>query len=215
MIDLGLQRRRPTWPVRLTLCALPFLVLLGHACSDDDPKVEADSTHDLVEVDPDSTTDAPELPPDATEVPEDVEHDIPPTSDCGFSDDVTYDIWGEIWQLRSQDGTTCVRLVRRNDSEPDVIYKAVPFTLLSLTLDGLGLEPSRVVIEDPEKLHYNSTHHNWYDRAWGTSDSARYVLNIDYDPTEVTPDYFFFSLVILAPDGDDVLWGPVSLFAVR
>lgn len=127
------------------------------------------------------------------------------TADCGFDPGLPFDRQGPIWQLVSDDGETCVLLERRDDSEPDVIYKAIPYTLLSFKIGHAG-----VVSEYTElaQLHWESTHHNWLDVAEAWDSDVRYRLAYRYG------DDFLDEFDLGASDEQTKapLWGPISLY---
>ncbi len=130
-------------------------------------------------------------------------------ADCGFDDSVVWDRYATIWQLQSDDGQTCVWLERRNDSEPDIIYKAVPFTLLDFKAGHAGVVDH---MEDPGKMSWTSTHHNWMDVAEAWDDAVRYRLEDRYPLDPVGPDFVDrFDLTAIDEQSEAVLWGPIRL----
>ena len=126
-------------------------------------------------------------------------------ADCGFDDSVEWDRTGTIWQLRSEDGQTCVWLERRDDSEPDVIYKVVPYTLLELKAGHQGVVDH---MTDQAKMAWMGTHHNWMDVAEAWNDSVRYRLADQYTLEFVDQ----FDLSAIDEQTDAVLWGPIRLY---
>ncbi|HEY0134441.1 MAG TPA: hypothetical protein VGB85_10185, partial [Nannocystis sp.] len=83
-------------------------------------------------------------------------------ADCGFDPTVAFTRDALVFQLESEDGATCVWLERRDDSDPDVIYKAIPYTLLEWKSGHAGVLTH---VTDPAALTWESTHHNWTDVA--------------------------------------------------
>jgi hypothetical protein len=131
------------------------------------------------------------------------------TADCEFDDAVVWDRFGTIWQLRSDDGETCVWLERRDDSEPDVIYKAVPYTLLELKAGHQGAVDH---MTDQAKMSWTSTHHNWMDVAEAWNDTVRYKLEDKYPIEPVDPEFVDqFDLSAIDEATKEVLWGPIRL----
>lgn len=134
-------------------------------------------------------------------------------ADCGFDDAVAWDRFGTVWQLQSGDGETCVWLERRDDSEPDIIYKAVPYTLLELKAGHAGVVDH---LTDQARMEWTSTHHNWMDVAEAWTDTVRYKLEYEYalepDDPEM-PDQFDLSAIDEGTQA--VVWGPVRLYPYK
>lgn len=128
------------------------------------------------------------------------------TADCGFDDGLEFNRFGTVWQLRSDDGETCVWLERRDDSEPDVIYKAVPFTLLEFKAGHMGAVDH---LTDQARMTWASTHHNWMDIAEAWDDSVRYRLEDKYPLDEEFTDRFDLSAI--DEQTKAVIWGPIRL----
>lgn len=124
-------------------------------------------------------------------------------TDCEFDRGVAFKRLGTIYQLVSEDGETCVRLERRDDSKPDIIYKAVPFTLLDFKVGHAGVTEH---LTDAAKMTWESTHHNWSDVGEAWSDSVRYRLEDWYAQDSVE-----FGLYAYDEQTDAVLWGPIAL----
>lgn len=129
--------------------------------------------------------------------------------DCGFSLSLVHNPRGDVLQLASEDGGTCVRLERRDDSEPDVMYKAVPYTLLTFTV---GYEGEVETIDDEAALEWRSTHHNWGDSAAAEGERALYELATPYADDGDNDWRHRYHLSALGLDTRDVIWGPVELF---
>lgn len=127
-------------------------------------------------------------------------------ADCGFDPGLAYARDALIYQLESDDGATCVWLKRRDDSEPDVIYKAVPYTLLELKAGHAGAVAH---VTDPAMLTWESTHHNWEDVATATDGAVRYRLEDWYSKDGAFIDSFGLYAFDAATDAP--LWGPVTL----
>lgn len=132
------------------------------------------------------------------------------SADCGFDDSLEFNRLGTIWQLRSEDGETCVWLERRDDSEPDVIYKAVPFTLLEFKAGHLGTLRH---LSDPGRMSWASTHHNWTDVAEAWDDALRLRLEDRFTADDAFVDQFDVSAI--DEQSQAVLWGPVRLYPHR
>ncbi len=181
----------------------------------------ADTTADPSPTEPDTTT-SPGTSTDATTDPTtDATTDPTPdptattttdattgggVADCGFDPGLAYARDALIYQLESDDGATCVWLKRRDDSEPDVIYKAVPYTLLELKAGHAGAVAH---VTDPAMLTWESTHHNWEDVATATDGAVRYRLEDWYSKDGAFIDSF--GLYAFDADTDGLLWGPVTL----
>jgi hypothetical protein len=126
------------------------------------------------------------------------------TADCGFDPGLPFDRQGPIWQLVSDDGETCVLLERRDDSEPDVIYKAVPYTLLSFKIGHAGVVSEYT---DLAQLSWESTHHNWLDVAEAWDSEVRYRLADRYGQDFLDE----FDLGAIDEQSKAPLWGPISV----
>lgn len=126
------------------------------------------------------------------------------TADCGFDPGLPFDRQGPIWQLVSDDGETCVLLERRDDSEPDVIYKAVPYTLLSFKIGHAGVVSEYT---DLAQLSWESTHHNWLDVAEAWDSEVRYRLADRYGQDFLDS----FDLGAIDEQSKSPLWGPISV----
>ena len=109
-----------------------------------------------------------------------------------------------VWQLVSDDGETCVLLTRRDDSEPDVIYKAIPYTLLSFKVGHAGVVTE---FSEPAQLSWESTHHNWLDVAEAWDSGVRYHLADRYGQDFVDA----FDLGAIDEQSKSPLWGPITL----
>lgn len=127
-----------------------------------------------------------------------------PRVSCEFQAGVEYQLLAETLQLASADGQTCVKLTRRDESEPDVIYKAVPFTLLTFRV-AHGEETA--FIDDLAALDWESTHHNWLDRGEALTETIRYELAFQYANTFEDS----FELSAFAGTSTTLVWGPVTL----
>ena len=127
-------------------------------------------------------------------------------ADCGFDDGVVYDRLAEIFQLVSADGETCVWLERRDDSEPDTIYKAVPFTLLQFKAGHAGGVEH---LTDAAKMTWESTHHNWEDVGEAWSDAVRYRLEDWFAKDGAFESKY--GLFAYDEQTDELLWGPIEL----
>lgn len=131
-------------------------------------------------------------------------------ADCELDPDLPFTRDGLVFQLQSEDGATCVWLKRRDDSEPDVIYKAVPYTLLEFKAGHAGQVAH---VTDLGELTWESTHHNWTDVATAEADGVRYRLEDWYTSAEGGEE-FSNKWALFARDAatDAVLWGPVLLY---
>lgn len=125
-------------------------------------------------------------------------------ADCGFDPSLTFDRTGDIWQLISDDGETCVLLKRRDDSDPDVIYKAVPYTLLAFKVGHAG---AIAEFTDPAKLSWESTHHNWLDVAEAWDATVRYQLTDRFGQDFLDT----FDLSAIDEQSKASLWGPITV----
>lgn len=128
-----------------------------------------------------------------------------PAAPCGFDPTWVHDENGARLQLASPDGLTCLRVDRRDLSEPGFVYFARPWALVGV-LAAHG--SARWAVSDPDKLHWESTHHNWGDWATAEIDDGALHLDTQYDVDEGRVRYW---LQQLAPGGDDVVWGPEEL----
>ena len=126
------------------------------------------------------------------------------TADCGFDPSLIFDRLATVWQLVSDDGETCVLLTRRDDSEPDVIYKAIPYTLLSFKVGHAGVVTE---FSEPAQLSWESTHHNWLDVAEAWDSGVRYHLADRYGQDFVDA----FDLGAIDEQSKSPLWGPITL----
>ena len=127
-------------------------------------------------------------------------------ADCGFDPGVMFSRDALVFQLESEDGATCVWLERRDDSEPDVIYKAIPYTLLEWRSGHAGIVTT---VPDPAALTWESTHHNWTDVVTATDAGVRYRLEDLYTQDDAFESKF--ALYAHDADTDAVLWGPITL----
>lgn len=94
-------------------------------------------------------------------------------TDCRFDSEVSWDMLGEILQMESDDSGTCVWLKREDKCPEGWICKAHPFDLLQIRIGHGG----RVVEQDdPFKLRWESTHHNWSDVGTASIDGTAYRL---------------------------------------
>lgn len=150
------------------------------------------------------TTDAP----DTTDAPETT--DEPETTggvaDCGFDPGVVYGRTAPVFQLVSADGETCVWLLRQDLSEPDIIYKAVPYKLLELKAGHAGVVDH---LTDQAQMTWESTHHNWTDVAEAWNEGVRYRLEDWYAKDGAFID--MYGLYAYDEQTDALLWGPVEL----
>lgn len=121
--------------------------------------------------------------------------------DCGFDPGLAFDPFGEIWQLESANGATCVWL-RREDVCPGICL-AIPYILHELRVANDG---PRATMEPPSTV-WNETHHNWNDEAEGWTTDVRFHLNLPF-AGGVTPD---FSISAVDEANGGTLWGPVQL----
>lgn len=131
--------------------------------------------------------------------------------DCELDPDLEFTRDGTIYQLQSEDGATCVWLERRDDSEPDVIYKEIPYTLLEFKV---GRDGAVVHITDLAKLTWDGSHHNWTDVALAEGEGVRYRLE-DLWASDEGGEAFVVNKFALSgrdPDTDAVLWGPILLY---
>ncbi len=130
-------------------------------------------------------------------------------ADCGFDPGLAFTRDALVWQLQSDDAATCVWLERRNDSEPDTIYKAVPYTLLDWRA---GHDGEVAEVSDLARLTWESTHHNWMDVATATTATVVYRLE-DWYPLEPVDEAFVDKFGLYAFDAatDAMLWGPITL----
>ncbi|MCP4504754.1 MAG: hypothetical protein GY822_33025 [Deltaproteobacteria bacterium] len=103
---------------------------------------------------------------------------------------------------------TCVVVERRDQSEPDVIYKTRPWSLEKMTVKSPFGEAEEV---DMTLLYYESTHHNWNDAAsMSVGDELWKVsLRYPYDDMFDVP----YQLAGLDSSGN-VVWGPIALTPV-
>ena len=127
-------------------------------------------------------------------------------ADCDFDPAIVFSRDALVYQLESEDGATCVWLERRDDSEPDVIYKAVPYTLREWKSGHAGVV---VHVTDLTAMTWESTHHNWNDVATASDGAVRYRLEDWY-----TFDDAFearFGLYAYDADTDALLWGPITM----
>lgn len=175
------------------LLASALLALPLPACSSDsnDPGGGAADAAAGADADPNAPDADPNTP------------DAAPAADCDFEGGVGYTLLAETLQLESEDGQSCVKLTRRDDSEPDVLYKAVPFTLLTFRMSHGG---ESVFVDDLVKLDWESTHHNWADVGEALTDTVRYELAFQF--VDSFEDEFELSAYAV---GGALLWGPVTL----
>ena len=120
---------------------------------------------------------------------------------CGFDPGVAFHSLGEVLQLESADKSTCVHVQRRDDSLPDMIYKAIPFTMLMMRV---GHDGKVVTISDPDALVWESTHHNWNDHGEATSADTRFRLLFDLG---LAQNYTLTAFDLAG----GTRWGPVTL----
>lgn len=118
-------------------------------------------------------------------------------ADCGFDPEVSWTMLGEILQMESADGATCVWLEREDLCPPDWICQGHPFALHRIRIghDGVVIE-----IDDPSRLSWTETHHNWSDTGHAATDTTSYTLQgVDYGQAYE-----------LTAQGEEN-WGPVLL----
>ena len=130
-------------------------------------------------------------------------------ADCDFDPAIVFSRDALVYQLESEDGATCVWLERRDDSEPDVIYKAVPYTLREWKSGHAGVVGHVAHVTDLTAMTWESTHHNWNDVATASDGAVRYRLEDWY-----TFDDAFearFGLYAYDADTDALLWGPITM----
>lgn len=130
-------------------------------------------------------------------------------ADCDFDPAIVFSRDALVYQLESEDGATCVWLERRDDSEPDVIYKAVPYTLREWKSGHAGHVGHVAHVTDLTAMTWESTHHNWNDVATASDGAVRYRLDDWY-----TFDDAFearFGLYAYDADTDALLWGPITM----
>jgi len=118
-------------------------------------------------------------------------------ADCNFDPGVTWNMLGDILQMESQDGSTCVWLQREDLCPSDMICKAHPFDFQAIRI---GHDGSLVEIVDPDKLSWSATHHNWSDTGEARTEDTTYVLQ---------GVSFGQAYEITASGGEN--WGPVHL----
>ncbi|MCB9557356.1 MAG: hypothetical protein H6707_14715 [Deltaproteobacteria bacterium] len=128
---------------------------------------------------------------------------------CGFDGQLPFSPMGETLQFESKDRQTCVLAKRRNDSIPGDIYKAVPYTLLSMRV---GHDGNAETISDPAKLKWTSTHHNWYDEGEATGGALIYTLAYSFD---VNGNGGLMFAVTAKDLQGKAVWGPVTLFGLN
>jgi len=112
------------------------------------------------------------------------------------------------------EGGACARVERVDRSEPDMVYKAIPYDALrvAVVVDDVAVDVDVVSDVGPGALTYTSTHHNWADEATAISGDriARVTMHYVIDVGIV------LEAVILDATLDDVareeapLAGPVS-----
>lgn len=161
---------------------------------------------DTTDPDPDTTAS-----PDTTAGPETGEPGTSGdptggTADCGFDPGLVFERTATVFQLISADGETCVWLERHDDSEPDTIYKAVPYTLLELKAGHAGVVDH---LTDQASMTWESTHHNWADVAEAWDDSVRYRLEDWFAKDGAFENKF--GLFAYDEQTDALLWGPIEL----
>ncbi len=131
---------------------------------------------------------------------------------CGFDGSVEHDPLGEVLQLVSADGQTCVHLFRENPyaDTDDLLIKSIPFVLQELTLGHAELLEQ---ITDAAALSYEASHHNFLDTAEALGEQARYELTLELCDYDVDSGGWVgcFELTAHDLDSDEILWGPVEL----
>lgn len=204
--------------LRTTSAFLLASALLA-ACGGDpgDTTDTTDTTGGTTSADTEATAAAPTTDPTAAPTTTDTTAD--PTAgsttggaaDCELDPDLVFRRDNLVFQLQSADGATCVWLERRDDSEPDVIYKAVPYTLLEFKAGHAG---ALAHVTDPAELTWESTHHNWNDVATAEADGVRYRLEDWYPKDEGGEAFVVSKWALFARDAatDATLWGPVILY---
>ncbi|MCB9558412.1 MAG: hypothetical protein H6707_20015 [Deltaproteobacteria bacterium] len=129
-----------------------------------------------------------------------------PLTSCGIDLSLKFYYLDPLLQFESADKKTCVVAQRRDDSQPGMIYKAVPFTLLSLTVGHNGVFEK---VSAGSKLSWTSTHHNWFDEGVAQGAQLSYTLAFEYK-TSVGLVY-----TLVAKDAQaKVQWGPIDLLPV-
>lgn len=193
----------------MTPTKLPVILLLAlTACGDSTGDPTGDPTADPstgTTAEPTATTQAaPTTGTDPTATGTTADPTGTGTADCGFDPTLIFDRLATVWQLVSDDGETCVLLTRRDDSEPDVIYKAIPYTLLSFKVGHAGVVTE---FSEPAQLSWESTHHNWLDVAEAWDSGVRYHLADRYGQDFVDA----FDLGAIDEQNKSPLWGPITL----
>jgi hypothetical protein len=93
--------------------------------------------------------------------------------DCGFDPQLAHDPRGDLVQLASYDGAACVKLRRAPVAlGDDFLCKACPYDVEALVV---GVEAVVHVVDDPDRVYYEPSHHNWDDRAWANLDDGATV----------------------------------------
>jgi hypothetical protein len=92
---------------------------------------------------------------------------------CFFDANLRYDPCGQVLQLRSADGSVCLRIERRNDGNGNDANTT--WTLLDVRVGPLG---QVCHTDDPAALCWFSSHHNYADWAHASCGDRHYDLNM-------------------------------------
>lgn len=133
----------------------------------------------------------------------------PAAIDCAFTTQLVQSPRGDLVQLVADDGAACVKLRRAAvDLGDGAFCKACPYRIDELVV---GVEGVVHVIDDPDRLFYDPSHHNWDDAAWANLDDGTTVaVRMTYgDPWT----YALERYAVADDDGVDVIplvpWAPV------
>ena len=94
-------------------------------------------------------------------------------TDCDFDPSAQWSVLGEVLQMTSDDGRTCVRLEREDLCPEGWICKAHPFKLQYIRI---GHDGTVVEQDDDAKLSWQETHHNWLDVGTAEIEGTTYRL---------------------------------------
>jgi len=152
-------------------------------------------------LDADASFDAADAAGDVSDGVADSGGDLGGVGPCRFDPKVEWFALGEVLQMQSQDGLTCLWLQRQDQCAEGWICKAHPFKVLGMRI---GHEGKLFESYNPEDFTWKATHHNWEDSCEAHIGGVDFLLQA----TNLGKEYD-----ITAKGAEN--WGPVRLLPYR